>query len=95
MKRLQRFIRIKRHRDVDDPKLFRKTILNMSLGAEPMETRTSVMGKGTCLEIGAYCSIADGAQIFLGSGHRTDWVTTLSQYSAKLQRTFRIIPTQG
>lgn len=28
------------------------------------------------LEIGAYCSFADGVKILLGGGHRTDWVTT-------------------
>jgi acetyltransferase-like isoleucine patch superfamily enzyme len=33
-------------------------------------------GEGSTLQVGAYCSIADGAQIFLGGEHRTDWVTT-------------------
>lgn len=33
-------------------------------------------GEGTTLQVGAYCSIADGVQIFLGGEHRTDWVTT-------------------
>jgi len=33
-------------------------------------------GEGSTLRVGAYCSIADGAQIFLGGEHRTDWVTT-------------------
>ena len=28
------------------------------------------------LEIGAYCSIAEGVKIMLGGGHRTDWLTT-------------------
>lgn len=28
------------------------------------------------LRVGAFCSIADGVQIFLGGEHRTDWVTT-------------------
>ena len=28
------------------------------------------------LQIGAYCSFADGVKILLGGGHRTDWVTT-------------------
>jgi len=31
---------------------------------------------GAALEIGAFCSIASGVQIFLGGEHRTDWVTT-------------------
>lgn len=33
-------------------------------------------GQHTTLTIGKYCSIADGAQIFLGGEHRTDWITT-------------------
>jgi chloramphenicol O-acetyltransferase type B len=33
-------------------------------------------GEGAALRIGAYCSFAKGAQIFLGGEHRTDWVTT-------------------
>lgn len=32
--------------------------------------------EGTTLEIGRYCSIAEGVNIFLGGGHRSDWVTT-------------------
>jgi len=32
--------------------------------------------EGTTLRIGAYCSIASGVQIFLGSHHRTDWVSS-------------------
>lgn len=32
--------------------------------------------EGTTLEIGRYCSIADGVNIYLGGGHRPDWVTT-------------------
>lgn len=31
--------------------------------------------EGTTLRIGAYCSIASGVQIFLGSQHRTDWIS--------------------
>lgn len=31
--------------------------------------------EGTTLRIGAYCSIASGVQIFLGSHHRTDWIS--------------------
>ncbi len=33
-------------------------------------------GEGTTLEVGAFCSIADGVKIFLGGEHRVDWVTT-------------------
>ena len=33
-------------------------------------------GEGARLRIGAFCSIADGVQIFLGGEHRPDWVTT-------------------
>lgn len=32
--------------------------------------------EGTTLEIGRYCSIAEGVNIYLGGGHRSDWVTT-------------------
>lgn len=32
--------------------------------------------EGTTLHIGSYCSIASGVQIFLGSHHRTDWVSS-------------------
>jgi len=32
--------------------------------------------EGTTLEIGRYCSIAEGVNIYLGGGHRADWVTT-------------------
>ncbi|KPA99618.1 MULTISPECIES: CatB-related O-acetyltransferase [Pseudomonas] len=32
--------------------------------------------EGSTLNIGAYCSIAEGVQIFLGGHHRADWVTT-------------------
>lgn len=32
--------------------------------------------KDATLVIGSYCSFASNVQIFLGGGHRTDWVTT-------------------
>jgi len=32
--------------------------------------------EGTTLRIGSYCSIASGAQIFLGNHHRTDWISS-------------------
>lgn len=33
-------------------------------------------GDDTILKIGSYTSIAEGVQILLGGGHRTDWVST-------------------
>lgn len=33
-------------------------------------------GEGATLIMGKYCSIAEGATIFLGGEHRIDWVTT-------------------
>lgn len=33
-------------------------------------------GEGTTLRVGAFCSFAQGVQIFLGGEHRPDWVTT-------------------
>jgi len=33
-------------------------------------------GEGKKASIGAFCSIADKVQIFLGGNHRTDWITT-------------------
>ena len=33
-------------------------------------------GEGASLTIGAFCSIAEGTQIFLGGNHRADWITT-------------------
>ncbi|MFC5696835.1 CatB-related O-acetyltransferase [Pseudomonas sp. GCM10022186] len=32
--------------------------------------------EGSTLRIGSYCSIADNVQIFLGGGHRVDWVSS-------------------
>lgn len=32
--------------------------------------------KDATLTIGSYCSFASNVQIFLGGGHRTDWITT-------------------
>lgn len=32
--------------------------------------------EGASLEVGAFCSIGKGVQIFLGGEHRVDWVTT-------------------
>ncbi|MEH6798285.1 MAG: CatB-related O-acetyltransferase [Halopseudomonas sabulinigri] len=33
-------------------------------------------GEGATLNIGNYCSIADGVRILLGGHHRADWITT-------------------
>lgn len=33
-------------------------------------------GEGSTLRVGAFCSFAQGVQIFLGGEHRPDWVTT-------------------
>lgn len=33
-------------------------------------------GEPTTFRMGAYCSVAEGASVFLGGGHRTEWVTT-------------------
>lgn len=33
-------------------------------------------GEGATLEIGAFCSIAEGVKIFLGGEHRIEWATT-------------------
>jgi acetyltransferase-like isoleucine patch superfamily enzyme len=33
-------------------------------------------GEGADVLIGAFCSIADNVEVFLGGNHRTDWVTT-------------------
>lgn len=32
--------------------------------------------EGAALTIGAFCSIAENVQVFLGGNHRTDWITT-------------------
>lgn len=33
-------------------------------------------GEGTRLYVGNYCSIASFVKVFLGGGHRTDWIST-------------------
>jgi len=38
--------------------------------------RVREWGEGADVKIGAFCSIADNVEIFLGGNHRTDWVTT-------------------
>lgn len=32
--------------------------------------------EGAALRIGQFCSLARGAEVFLGGNHRTDWITT-------------------
>ena len=38
--------------------------------------RVRSWGEGATLEIGAFCSIAEGVKIFLGGEHRIEWTTT-------------------
>lgn len=45
-------------------------------GTYGSDLRIHEFGEGATLEIGAFCSIAGGVQIFLGGEHRLDWVTT-------------------
>ena len=33
-------------------------------------------GEGASLQIGSFCSIANGLTVFLGGNHRVDWITT-------------------
>src|SRR5690348_11465700 len=33
-------------------------------------------GDAARVEVGRYCSIADGVEFFVGGNHRTDWVST-------------------
>lgn len=46
-------------------------------------------GDGKHLDIGAYCSIAEGVLIIIGGHHRTDWVTTYP-FPAKLAQAAHI-----
>jgi acetyltransferase-like isoleucine patch superfamily enzyme len=48
-------------------------------------------GEGTKLQVGKFCSIADGVTILLGGNHRTDWITTYP-FTAfwRKQRRFRV-----
>jgi len=43
-------------------------------GAEKISVTS--FGEGANLNIGKFCSIADGVAVFLGGNHRSDWVTT-------------------
>lgn len=38
--------------------------------------RVKSWGEGATLRVGAYCSFAVKVKVFLGGGHRVDWVTT-------------------
>lgn len=40
------------------------------------QLRVREWGEGASLKIGRFCSLADDITIFLGGGHRTDWITT-------------------
>jgi acetyltransferase-like isoleucine patch superfamily enzyme len=48
--------------------------MRYSYGIENIRVRD--WGEGADVKIGAFCSIADNVEIFLGGNHRTDWVTT-------------------
>jgi acetyltransferase-like isoleucine patch superfamily enzyme len=45
-------------------------------GTYGVDLRIHSFGEGATLTVGAFCSIAQGVQIFLGGEHRVDWVTT-------------------
>jgi len=69
--------RLKKKRNIDDPKGLRERYPQHRIGKGSYgNPNIHTWGEGTHLSIGAYCSIADGVQIFLGGEHRTDWVTT-------------------
>ncbi|TXH01229.1 MAG: CatB-related O-acetyltransferase [Rhodocyclaceae bacterium] len=48
--------------------------------------------EGADLSIGAYCSIANNVQIFLGGHHHTEWVTTYP-FAAMLPNTYNLPPS--
>lgn len=48
--------------------------MRYSYGIENIRVRD--WGEGADVRIGAFCSIADNIEIFIGGNHRTDWVTT-------------------
>lgn len=77
MSRLSRFFRSCRKRDLDDPKSFRKHNPQCSIGRGTYDDPAILSwGEGASLKVGAYCSFADGVQIFLGGEHHTGWVTS-------------------
>jgi acetyltransferase-like isoleucine patch superfamily enzyme len=50
------------------------TVGRFTYGLEGLSVRE--WGEGASLSIGAFCSIAEGAQVFLGGNHRADWIST-------------------
>lgn len=77
MNLFRRLFRGKKHRDRDDPKKLRQRYPQFAIGRGTYgNPKIHSWGEGTHLEIGAYTSIADGVQIFLGGEHRVDWITT-------------------
>jgi acetyltransferase-like isoleucine patch superfamily enzyme len=48
--------------------------MRYSYGIENIRVRD--WGEGADVRIGAFCSIADNIEIFIGGNHHTDWVTT-------------------
>lgn len=70
-------VRSKKRRDIDDPKGLRARYPQYRIGKGSYgNPEIHSWGEKTGLTIGAYCSFADGVQIFLGGEHRVDWVTT-------------------
>ena len=73
------FAKLKRRkrRDPDDPKGLRQRQPRHRIGKGSYGNPTiHAWDDTTRLTIGAYCSLADGVQIFLGGEHRVDWVST-------------------
>jgi chloramphenicol O-acetyltransferase type B len=50
------------------------TVGRFSYGAEKATIKE--WGEGAALQVGSFCSIADGLSIFLGGNHRSDWAST-------------------
>lgn len=59
-------------------KTFQDLFPQYRAGRESYATDVSIRtwGEGAVLEVGAFSSVADGVEIFLGGNHRPDWVTT-------------------
>ena len=69
--------RLKKQRDIDDPKCFRARYPQYQIGKGSYgNPDIHSWGDDASLRVGAYCSIADEVQIFLGGEHHTDWITT-------------------
>lgn len=70
-------LRRKRQRDLDDPKRLRQRYPQYQIGKGSYgDLKIHSWDESTKFEMGAYCSIADGVQVFLGGEHRADWVST-------------------